>query len=492
MTEHYKTTIRTMSGKILVNGKLAEAKTSQRGVVFNPAAMDEIGNIALCEDADIDAAVSAAHKAQSEWKKVSACERGKLVQACGQILKDNAKILAEIMSYETGKAIRTESEVELGVIADTFNFYGGLGLELKGESIPFDPNMLTVTIREPLGVVAAIIPWNVPLMLFAMKVAPALVAGNTVVVKASPEASFCVLKASEFINTILPPGVLNIVTGGAQTGKKLVAHSKVRKVAFTGSVESGRDVYQNAAQKLIPVTLELGGKSPFIICEDADMDAVVKSAYEGMRFTRQGQSCSAASRFLLHESIHDEFVERLLKILDQKIMGDPMDPKTDIGSIISQTQFDKIQGFLKLAEEDSSLRIHYGSKLPLEPHLKKGLFIRPSLITGLKNSNEICQKEIFGPVASVIKWSKFEEAIAMANDTEFGLAAGIWTRDFPKALQAVHFLDAGFVQVNQYIVFRPSLAFGGFKNSGLGKEGSLKAMVEQYTREKTIIMNVQG
>jgi acyl-CoA reductase-like NAD-dependent aldehyde dehydrogenase len=214
------------------------------------------------------------------------------------------------------------------------------------------------------------------------------------------------------------------------------------------------------------------------------------SVYEGMRFTRQGQSCSAASRLFVHESIHDEFVAKLLAILDTKVIGDPMDDKTDIGTMISRAQYDKVQKFITVAENDASLKIYYGSKLPSDARLKDGLFLRPALITGLKNSHEICQKEIFGPVAAIIKWANFDEALKDANDVEFGLAAGIWTRDLPRALQAAHALEAGFVQINQYIVFRPSLQFGGFKNSGIGCEGSLKAMIEGYTKEKTVIVNM--
>lgn len=493
MTENYKKICQTLSGKVIINGELTSAQSKEKIAALNPATLEEIGFISLCRSQDLDLAVGIAEKAQIEWHQLGARERGKLIQACAQIFKDkkNALELAQIMSYETGKAIKTESLVELAVIADAFEFYGGLALELKGDTIPFDPNMLSMTIREPLGVIGAIVPWNVPLMLMSMKIAPALVAGNTVVMKPPHVASFCLLRAIELMQKILPKGVLNVITGDAETGKMLVSHPKIKKITFTGSVASGRDVYKRAAEKLIPVTLELGGKSPFIICEDADLDKAVEDAYTGMRFTRQGQSCSASTRFFIHESIHDDFVKKLLQKLDKKIIGDPMDEKTDIGSIISKEQFDRINQFIKIAENDPNLKIHYASKLPKEPHLQKGLFLRPCLITGLTNDHVICQQEIFGPIAAIIKWSNFEEAIKEANDVEFGLAAGIWTKNLPKALQAVHKLNAGFVQVNQYIVFRPSLPFGGFKHSGLGKEASLNAMIEHYTREKTIIINMK-
>lgn len=489
---NYLETIDRLSNKIIIDGQLQSASSKETITVINPANMIPIGSIVSCDEFDINKAVISSKKAFKSWKKTRSQERGELVRACGKIINDHSKELALIMSLETGKAIRTESRVELTTIAATFSFYAGLALEIKGETVPFDPGMLTFTTREPLGVVGAIVPWNVPLLLMAMKVAPALVAGNVVVVKASPEASFCLLRAIELMNQILPKGVLNVVTGGAEAGKLLVSHQDINKVTFTGSVESGRDVYKRAAEKLIPVTLELGGKSPLIICADADVDKAVSVVFEGMRFTRQGQSCSAASRILVHESIHNQFIEKLMIKLDNNIIGDPMDEKTDIGTIISKRQFDKVMSFIKLAEKDKNLTISYGAKLPTDEKLKNGLFLRPAVISGLSNDHEICQKEIFGPVAAVLKWSDFDQALEMANNVEFGLAAGILTNDITTALRAASGLEAGFVQVNQYIVFRPSLAFGGFKNSGLGKEASSKAMIEQYTKEKLIIVNMKN
>jgi aldehyde dehydrogenase (NAD+) len=488
---NYQEIIAKLNNKIITGGALKNAKSETYHQVINPSNMLPLGSISECDLNDVNDAIDAAKTAFVSWRKMRSQERAQLVRDAGTIINDHAEELALIMSAETGKAIRTESRPELTTIAATFNFYAGLALEIKGETIPFDPDMMTLTTREPLGVVAAIVPWNVPLLLMAMKIAPALVAGNTVVIKASPEASFCLLRAVELMNKILPKGVLNLITGGAETGKLLAAHKDINKIAFTGSVEAGRDVYKSAAEKLIPVTLELGGKSPLIICEDADVEKAVSIAFEGMRFTRQGQSCSASSRILIHESLHDLFIEKLVKKLNENIIGDPIDEKTDIGTIISQKQFDRIKSFIKLAEEDKNLTLHYGSQLPTDEKLKNALFMRPVIISGLKNDHAICQKEIFGPVVAVLKWSDFSDAIKMANDTSFGLAAGIITKDISKALRAASDLEAGFVQVNQYIVFRPSLAFGGFKNSGLGKEASARAMIDQYTKEKIIIINMR-
>ena len=396
------------------------------------------------------------------------------------------------MALETGKALRTESRVEASVLADVFNFYGGLGSELKGETVPFRPDMLTLTVREPLGVVGAIIPWNVPMMLMALKIAPALVAGNSVVVKSAEEAPFCVLRACQILNQVLPPGVLNILSGnGPDCGGPLVAHPDVRKVTFTGSVETGKIVYSTAALKLIPVTLELGGKSPMIVMQDADLPKAIEGAVAGMRFTRQGQSCTAASRIFVHESLHDEFVERLTARIDGMKMGDPLDEATDIGTIISHEQYEKVSEYIRIGESIPGARSFVCSRLPDNPALKDGLFVQPVIFAGLSNDTRLAREEIFGPVTCIIEFELYDDAIDQANDSEYGLAATIWTQDLRTALQGAMQLEAGFVQVNQNLVVTSNLSYGGTKNSGLGKEASLEAMLEHFTHKKTIILNMQ-
>jgi aldehyde dehydrogenase (NAD+) len=409
-----------------------------------------------------------------------------------QMLSQHTEELARLVALETGKALRTESRVEASVLADVFNFYGGLGSELKGETVPFRPDMLTLTVREPLGVVGAIIPWNVPMMLMALKIAPALVAGNSVVVKSAEEAPFCVLRACQILNQVLPPGVLNILSGnGPDCGGPLVAHPDVRKVTFTGSVQTGKIVYSAAALKLIPVTLELGGKSPMIVMQDADLPKAVDGAVAGMRFTRQGQSCTAASRIFVHEAIQDEFIERLAARIDNMNMGDPLDEATDIGTIISREQYEKVSEYIRIGESTPGARSFVCSRLPENPALKDGLFVRPVIFSGLSNDTRLAREEIFGPVTCVIKFESYEDAIDQANDSEYGLAATIWTQDLRTALQGATRLEAGFVQVNQNLVVTSNLSYGGIKNSGLGKEASLEAMLEHFTHKKTIILNMQ-
>lgn len=482
---------RTLSGVNLIGGRLVPSHSGRTLPVINPATGTAIGSAPASDASDVASAVEAAHAAQPAWAAMAARKRGTLVVDCARLLGAHVEELGRLVALETGKALRTESRVEASVVADALQFYGGLGSELKGESVPFSPDMLTVTTREPVGVVGVIIPWNAPMMLMALKIAPALVAGNCVVVKSAEEAPLAVLRVCQILNQLLPPGVLNIVSGfGPDCGAPLVAHPKVRKVTFTGSVETGKIVAKAAGEKLIPVTLELGGKSPMIVMDDADLDKAVAGAVAGMRFTRQGQSCTAASRIFVHESIHDEFVAKVKARVDAMKMGDPLDEATDIGTIISKDQHDKVKSYIEVGRRTPGATCHECSALPTGADLGKGLFVRPVIFTGLDNDSRLAREEIFGPVTCVIRFSHYEDALAQANDSEYGLAATIWTRDLKTALDASRRLEAGFVQINQNIVVQPGLSYGGVKQSGLGREASLEAMLDHFTHKKTVIFSL--
>jgi acyl-CoA reductase-like NAD-dependent aldehyde dehydrogenase len=481
---------RALSGWHLIGGRFVASASGASFPVANPATGEEIGRMARGNGMDVDAAVENAAAAQTPWARMPARRRGALVAECGAALRAHTEELARLMALESGKALRTESRVEAQNLADILEFFGGLGGELKGESVPFAPDVLSVTVREPLGVVGAIIPWNVPMLLMALKIAPALVAGNTVVVKSAREAPLAVLRVCELMNRILPPGCFNMLGGyGSECGQALVEHKLVRKVTFTGSVEVGRIVSRAAAEKLIPVTLELGGKSPMLVFADCDFDRAVAGAVTSMRFTRQGQSCTAASRIYVERPIFERFVEALGSRVDAMVMGDPLDEKTDIGCIINEAQFAKIRAYVEAGRATPGAAARVCCRLPSDPALGRGLFMQPVIFTGLPNGSRLVQEEIFGPVTAVFPFDDAEAVLAAANSTEFGLAASVWTNNLRRGLALAHGLQAGLVQVNQNLVVQANVSYGGVKSSGLGKEASLESMLEHFTHKKTIMVN---
>jgi acyl-CoA reductase-like NAD-dependent aldehyde dehydrogenase len=482
---------RALSGAHVIGGRLTPPRAGKSFAVVNPATGETVAEAADGDAADVEAAVTEAHRAQKDWARVPARKRGALVHQAAQLIRIHVEELSRLVALETGKALRTESRVEANNVADIFEFFGGLGGEIKGETVPFGPEVLNITVREPLGVVGAIIPWNIPMMLMALKVAPALVAGNTVVVKSAEEAPLAVLRIAELMNRVLPPGVFNILSGqGPECGAPLVAHPLVKKVTFTGSVETGKIIARTAAEKLIPVTLELGGKSPMIVFADCDFEKTVAGALTSMRFTRQGQSCTAASRIFVERPIFDRFVAEMATRVDAMVMGDPLDEKTDIGTIISPGQFDKVKTFIDEGRATAGAEGRACSAMPADPALRKGLFIRPHIFTGLTKDSRLVREEIFGPVTCIFPFDDAEEVLADANDTEFGLAASLWTNNLKIALTFAHRLEAGLVQVNQNLVVQPNLSYGGVKASGLGKEASLESMLEHFTHKKTIMVNM--
>ncbi len=483
-------TAHRISNRVVVDGQLSAAITTETFAVESPADLSVVGAAPRCRESDVDAAVQAAQRAFPRWAAINPRERGKLVSQVADRLEREGEPLSRLLCLETGNALSTQARPEVAAMLDILRLFAGFGSEIKGSTVPYDANTLMFTTRDPLGVVGAIIPWNAPLFLMAAKLGPALVAGNTVVLKTAEQAPLAVLRAAEIMQEVLPPGVVNVVSGfGQEAGEPLARHPQVRKITFTGSVPVGKQILRYAADKICPVTLELGGKSPNIVMPDADLDLAVPGILTGMRFTRQGQSCSAGTRVFLHERIYDEVVARVIEEIGKLRIGDPMDEDTQVGAMISREQFDRVMRYMELARDTAGTRILCGGGRPADPALQHGLYFAPTLIEGALHESPLCQEEIFGPVAVLLRWKDFDEVLAQANATDFGLAATIWTRDLNRALTFVERIQAGFVQVNQYATPRANIAYGGLKQSGLGKELTLESMLEHFTSSKTVIIN---
>jgi acyl-CoA reductase-like NAD-dependent aldehyde dehydrogenase len=481
---------RRLSGMVVVGGKLCKPQSSGTFAVENPADRKEIGNAPRCQAADVAQAVETAHAAFDGWSKLPARVRGDMLRRVADLLEQNGENLARLLCLETGNALVTQARPEIQAMLEMLRLFAGLGSELKGRTLPWEYGQLCYTTRDPLGVVGAIIPWNAPLFLTAVKLGPALIAGNTIVLKTAEQAPLAVTRAVEIMQEILPPGVANVISGlGPEAGKPLAEHPLVRKVTFTGSGAVGKHIMHYAADKLCPVTLELGGKSPNIILADADLDLVVPGIITGMRFTRAGQSCSAGTRLFVHKKVYGEVVERTIAAMAALRVGDPMDEQTQVGAIISNEQFERVKSYVEIAKKTPGAKILCGGDIPADPKLHQGYFYQPTLIAGTPHDSPVCQDEIFGPVATVAAWDDYETMLREANGTQFGLAAAIWTRDLARAMDLVNRVQAGFVQVNQFITPRATLSYGGLKMSGMGKENTLESMLDHFTSSKTVIIN---
>ncbi len=479
------------SRTMLIDGAWVAAADARELPVEAPGTRETIAKIPRGGIADIDRAVKAAAVAFPAWMKVPPRDRGRMLQKIADALEARVEDMARILAEETGNALRTQARGEIRSAVDIFRYFGGLASELKGETIPLGEHVLCYNRREPLGVVGAIIPWNAPVVLAALKIAPALCAGNTIVLKAAEDAPLGVLELARMCHDVLPKGVVNVVTGlGEEAGAALSIHPVVRKLSFTGSTEVGKIIMRAAAERIVPVSLELGGKSPSIVYPDANEDWAIDGIISAMRFTRQSQSCTAGSRLFLHADIFDSFLQKLADKLAKLRIGDPLDEATDIGAIINEKQFKKVCGYVEEGLNLPGSRLLVGGLPPKTGPLAKGYFAIPTVFANAANDWRLAREEIFGPVLVAIRWTDEAEAIRMANDTHYGLAAYVWTHDIGRALRAAHAIEAGWVQVNQGLGQFPGQSYGGIKQSGIGREHSLEGMLDSFTQRKNVTVNL--
>jgi betaine-aldehyde dehydrogenase len=469
-------------------GKWQKPATARYADVTAPGSGEALGKVVDGTVADAEAAIAAAKAAFKEWRRVPPLERAKMLRAIADVLRKNGDELAMLDAADCGNPY-AEMVRDANAGAAQLDFYAGLVTEMKGASIPMGPDVVNFSVREPLGVVGRIIPFNHPFMFAAGKSGAPLAAGNTVVLKPPEQAPLSALRLAELIDGILPPGVWNVVPGGREVGQVLSSHPDVAMVALIGSVPTGRAVMKAASDTLKPVLLELGGKNALIAYPDADLEAVSAAVVDGMNFTWCGQSCGSTSRAFVHEKIYDAVLQRAAESIKRYKPGDPTDPATTMGSIINQVQYDRVLKYIAAGKEDGA-RLVSGGKRPDDPKLAKGLFIEPTIFADVNMGMRIGKEEIFGPVLSVFKWKDEAEMLAQVNQVEYGLTCSIWTNDLATAHRTAAAVEAGYVWINEVSKHFLGAPFGGYKQSGVGREECIEELM-RFTREKNIHVNLK-
>ncbi len=475
--------------KLLINNEWVESVSGKRFETINPTTGEVICDVAEADAADVDKAVEAARNAfnSDDWRKMSARKRGELLYKLADLIEKNKEELARLETLDNGKPLSEALIVfDLPFVIETYRYYAGWADKIQGKTIPISGSYFCYTRHEPVGVVGQIIPWNFPLVMQAWKLAPALAAGNTIVLKTAEQTPLSALRVGELIlEAGFPPGVVNILSGyGPTAGAAIARHRDIDKVAFTGSTEVGHLIMEAAAKSnLKRVTLELGGKSPNIVFADADLDIAVKGSHNAL-FFNQGQCCNAGSRLFVEEKCYDEFVAKSVEKAKQRKVGDPFATDTEQGPQVDQDQFDKVMSYIESG-------MHQGARMLCGGHRfgDRGYFIEPTVFADVQDEMKIAQEEIFGPVMSIIKFKDIDELIERANKTIYGLAAGVWTKDISKAHAIAHSVRAGTVWINCYHVFDIAAPFGGFKQSGMGREMGEYGL-QQYTEVKTVTVQL--
>ncbi len=481
MTQQRNVTIKP--GRLFIDGAWVEAQSGATYRTINPATEEPLTEVAEGGAEDIERAVKAARKAFSEgaWPKLSPADRGRILWKIGDLLDAHVKEIAEIETLDQGKTITESTRVDVPMAADCFRYFAGWTTKIEGETVPVRFPTFNYTLREPLGVIGLIVPWNFPILEAAWKVAPALAAGNTVILKPAQVTPLSALRLAEVAQEAgLPPGVLNVVPGrGSVAGTALVEHPGVDKISFTGSTAVGREIMRRGSESVKKLTLELGGKSPNIVFADADLDAAIRGASNGIFFNK-GEVCTAGSRLFVEESLHDAFLDKLQTYMKKLTQGDPLDPKTRLGPQVSESHMKQILGYIDKGKAEGARLLCGGERPP-----GKGYFVRPTVFTDVIAEMTIAREEIFGPVLSVIRFKDVDDVLRLANDTLYGLAAGVWTRDIKKAHRVARRLQAGTVWINTYGLYDNAMPFGGYKTSGFGRELGHHGILE-YTQVKSI------
>ena len=487
MTSHVPPSVATTATKLLINNRWVNSVSGKTFPTVNPATGEEICQVAEADAADVEIAVRAARAAfNGPWRRMAAAERGVLLNRLADLIEKHSDELAQLESLDNGKPVAVARAADLPLTIACFRYYAGWADKVQGKTIPISGDYFCYTKLEPVGVVGQIIPWNFPLLMQAWKLAPALATGNTIVMKPAEQTPLTALRVGELIvEAGFPEGVVNLLPGyGPTAGAAIANHMDVDKVAFTGSTEVGHLIMEAAAKSnLKRVTLELGGKSPNIVFADADMDAAIEGSHFAL-FFNQGQCCCAGSRVFVEEKAYDQFVERSAQRARKRTVGDPFDTNTEQGPQVDQTQFDKVMGYIDSGKRQGAKLVCGGGRVG-----ERGYFIEPTVFSDVQDNMTIAQEEIFGPVQSIIKFRSIEEVVERANNTMYGLAAGVWTRDIGKAHAIANSVRAGTVWINCYDVFDAAAPFGGFKQSGIGRELGEYGL-QQYTEVKTVTVKL--